>query len=274
MHLFGDAAEQQRVGRRRVAAAHHDHRLAFVEHAVAGRAVGHAPPDELCLLGQAQRPGVGTHGQHHGAGRENALAGGQRFGAARQLHLGHLGVDRFGAEPLRLGLHGLGQREALHPIGVAGVVVYRLGEGHLAPCRQFFQYQGVQPGPHGVQCRRVARRAAAHHDHIIQTLGHCCVLLRGIPLLWSQYTPAGAETSVMRSQKAPASEDTGAAAQASAAGPGGDSQRQRDRQHGGGQYGGQNCHGGITSFPVVFFIVPRRGGALPPRGGKTPVKFG
>lgn len=26
-------------------------------------------------------------------------------------------------------------------------------------------------------------------------------------------------------------------------------------------------------FPVVFFIVPRRGGALPPRGGKTPVKF-
>ena len=58
-HLLGDAAQDQGVGGGGVAAPHHDHRFAFVPHAVAGGAVGHAPAGEGGLIGKAQRSGIG-----------------------------------------------------------------------------------------------------------------------------------------------------------------------------------------------------------------------
>ena len=166
-HLFRDAAQQQGVLRRGVAAAHHHNGLALVAHAVAGGAVGHAPPGEGRLIFQPQLPGVGPGGQRHGAGVKIALAGVQHLGAGGQVRPLHLGVLGPCAEPLGLLLHLFPQGEAVDALFVAGVVVDDVGQGHLPARRKLFQHQRVQPGPGGIEGGGVAAGASAHHDHIV-----------------------------------------------------------------------------------------------------------
>ena len=165
-HGLGDAAQDQGVGGGGVAAPHHDHRLAFVPHAVAGGAVGYAPAGEGGLIGKAQRSGIGPRGQHHSFGEKCPLAGLQNLGGRGEVHALHLGVLCLCAEALRLPLHLLAQGEAVDPLLKAGVVVDLLGQGHLPAGGELLQHQGVQPGPGGVEGRSIAAGPSAHHDHL------------------------------------------------------------------------------------------------------------
>src|SRR5690606_16835804 len=93
-----------------VTAADHDHVLAAVEEAVAGRAGGHAAAVELALARYAEQARVGAGGDDHSAsvvvGRaalDPEPAGGVRFDAD------HLVGLEVGAEPARLVGEALGE---------------------------------------------------------------------------------------------------------------------------------------------------------------------
>ena len=183
-HLFGDSAQQQRVSGGGISPAHHDDGPALVAHPVTGGAVGHATAHQGLLAGKAQLPGAGPRGKDHGPGGKRPLAGLQHLGLRGEVHALHLCVFCPRAEPLGLPLHLLRQSEAVDPVLIAGIVVDRLRQGHLAAGRQLLQHQGIQSGPGRVESRRVAGRPAAHHDHIEDMCAahwSCILILPGPP---------------------------------------------------------------------------------------------
>ena len=167
VYLLGHAGEEQGVGCRGVAAAHHCHGLAAIEHAVAGGAVVDAAPEPLFLSSHAQGAGGGAGGQHDHLCLKDALVGDGALDGARELQRLHLRQLRHGAEALGAGLHLLPQGEAVNALVKAGIVVHPLGEGNLPAGGELFQHHGLEPGAGAVERGGITGGAAADDHHII-----------------------------------------------------------------------------------------------------------
>ena len=166
-HFFRDAAEQQGIRRGAVAPAHHYNGLALIEHAVTGGAVGNTPVHQRLLPGKAQFSGACSGGDDHRFSVEGAFAGFHHLGGTLQIQLRDLGIFRFRAEPLRLGLHFFRQGEAVDALLEAGVIVDLMGHGHLSAGGQLFQHNDPHAGPGGIQGGGVTAGATPDDDHIV-----------------------------------------------------------------------------------------------------------
>ena len=177
MDLLGHAAQQQGVGGSGIAAAHHGHGLAPVEHAVTGRAVVDAPAQPGLLVRHAQGAGVGSGGQEDRPAPEVAVGGMGYLNLAGQVQGQDLAELGLRAEALGLGLHLLAQGEAVDALVEAGVVVHLLGQRNLAAGGELLQHHGGETRPGAVEGGGVSGGAAADNQYIIE-LVHGRNLLR------------------------------------------------------------------------------------------------
>ena len=117
----------------------HYHRLAAVEHSVAGRAVAHAPAQKLGLAGHRRRFGHPA-GQNQAAGVQNVTAEVDQKTVAQGHQVGHPALLGLNAKRAGVGGKGLQQGRTGQP-GQAQIIVdlFRLGQ----------QAGGSPQHPHG-----------------------------------------------------------------------------------------------------------------------------
>ena len=171
--LPGNAAQQQRICRRRIATPNHHDGLSLVEHAVAGRAVGHAASHQLLFLGEAQFSGIGARCQHDGFCVKGSLAGFHNLWIPPQIDALHLRIARLCAEALRLPLHLLGQFIAANAVHKAGIVVDLVGQRHLSSCGKPLDHQRIKARSGCVQRRGISTGTTADDDRVVQVLFGC-----------------------------------------------------------------------------------------------------
>ena len=131
--MRSEVCQEQRFLDRGVAAADHEHFLAAIEKAVAGRAGGDAVALEL-LLGRKIEPArLCTGREHHGI-REIDITrvAFEPERPLREIKLRHLIGDETRADMLGLLLHLLHQPGALDGLGKAGVIFDVGRDGELA----------------------------------------------------------------------------------------------------------------------------------------------
>jgi hypothetical protein len=131
-HVRGDVRQIQRLLDRRVAAAHHGHRLAPVEKAVAGRACRDALAAEGLFRGQAQILCRGAGGDDERIAGVLAVVSLQADGALPQFHPVDVVKRELGVEALRVAAHPVHELRSLPVFDVARPVVH-IRRGHELP---------------------------------------------------------------------------------------------------------------------------------------------
>ena len=165
---IADAGQVEAFVHRGVAAADHHHILAAKEVAVAHGAVGNAASAELVLAGDAQLVVRAAGGDYQRPRAEIPLRGTHQLAVVVQvLHRFNLGELHFGAEALRLLVHLVGQRLALHALPEAGVVLNLVGNQQLPAGADAFNHQRGKHGAGGVQAGRQTGGAGAENHHIV-----------------------------------------------------------------------------------------------------------
>jgi hypothetical protein len=136
-HVVGEAGEEGRLLDGRVASTNHRDPVPAKEEPVAGRARGHAVPEEPVLVGAAEheRVGPGRDDQRVDQVGGLGLAGipdpDAERGALGELGAGHLAGQQLRAEPLGLRPHGRHELGTHHAVGEAGVVLHLGGQHEL-----------------------------------------------------------------------------------------------------------------------------------------------
>ena len=163
-----------------IAPAHHCQMGTLEEGAIADGAIGDPNPGQLGLSGDTQLAGVAPGGDDHRGRAQLALVRLHHLGPVR-LHPDplHRGGDHLGAELSRLIGHDLSQvgsedgphaRVVLDQLGVeqlpAGAHQRSVDDGALG-----LQEDGPNLVATGVEGCRQARRATAHDDDVVLTLG-------------------------------------------------------------------------------------------------------
>ena len=168
---LGELGDEDRVLHRRVAAADHDHLLAFEEGAVADAAGGDAAAAELHLAGDAEPFRLRPHRQDHGLGAVLLVAEEDLLDAAvGELDPVDVVGDEAGPEALGLGAE-LGHHLRPHdPLGVAGVVLDVGRVLQLAAPLEALEDERLEVGARGVERRRVAGRPPADDDYVLDLL--------------------------------------------------------------------------------------------------------
>ena len=147
--------------------------LVAEEGGVAGGAVGDAARGELVLAGHAELLRLGAHREDHARASDLAARRRRRDGTRRlagELDLGRVVGDEAGAEALGLVAQVLHHLRAHHAFGIAGVV---LDVGRLlqqAAPGEALDHERLEIGARGVERRRVAGRAAADDDDVLDVL--------------------------------------------------------------------------------------------------------
>ena len=166
-HLAGEVGQEQRFLDRGVAAADHEHLLAAIEEAVAGRAGRNAEALEL-LLGRKIEPARLRAGREHdGVGEIDVAA--VAFDAERALlevEPGDVVGDEPRADVLGLLLHLLHQPRALDHLGEARIVLDVGRDGELAAGLHAADQDRLQHRARRIDRRRASGRAGADDDQL------------------------------------------------------------------------------------------------------------
>jgi ABC-type sugar transport system, ATPase component len=125
-------------------------------------------PREAVLPLHAEPAVLAAGGDNDGAGLVDAVVGGDALDLTDQLQAGDVLVADLGAQALGLLLHPAHELRALDPLDEPRVVLH-LGGAHegAAGGDRAGQHQGVQPGAGGVDRGRVAGRAGADDDDVV-----------------------------------------------------------------------------------------------------------
>ena len=161
--LIRDAGEVESVGYSRVAAAHHGYGLSLIEAAVAMGAVVDAFARQGTLVGKPQLAGIGTRGDDDGTGGVGIDGGLDDFyGGIGEVNLHHILVEALGSEALGLHLHIHAQRDAIHTLGEARIIVDDISERHLSTGGHTLQNGGIQACSGCVEGGSIAGGTMAH----------------------------------------------------------------------------------------------------------------
>ena len=169
--LVGELGDEDRVLHRRVAAADHDHPVAFEEGAVADPAGGDAAAAELHLAGDAEPFRLRPHRQDHGLGAVLLVAEEDLLDAAvGELDAVDVVGDEAGPEALGLGAELAHHLRPHDPLGEAGVVLDVGRVLQLTAPLEALEHERLEVGAGGVESGGVPGRAAADDDHVLDLL--------------------------------------------------------------------------------------------------------
>ena len=176
--------QEQRFLDRGIAAADHDHFLAAVEEAVAGRAGRDAKALELFFGSDAEPARLRAGGEDHGFRQIDVAAiAGQAERPLRQFELVDEIGDDLGADMRRLLLHLLHQPGALDDVGEARIVFHVGGDGELSAGLDALDQYRLQHRARRVDRRGVTGGAGTDNDDLgMDRRGH-----RRIPLLFGGF---------------------------------------------------------------------------------------
>lgn len=164
---FTDAGENHGICCGRVSTADNRYCLVSVEHSVTGGAVCDSLPGQLLFPVNAEAFMSGAGGDYNRSAQEDALTGFDPLDVSAQLRGINLCQLRLCAEARCAGLHLFPQKETVDSLVEAWVVINLGGLGHLPAWGHLFQHHCIQASAGGIQCGRIAARAAADHKYII-----------------------------------------------------------------------------------------------------------
>src|SRR5690606_17801408 len=148
---------------------HHHHFQIFKEVGIAGGAVGNPFALEFGFALYAQSPGLGAGGDYDSFGGVAALLGDDNLLPTLQLQVHHLVLAELATKVPGMFIHGLGELGAGGALEKAGVIFHLLGGGRLAAHPAFFDNQGAELGPGGIDARSQSAGTAADDDDVIRT---------------------------------------------------------------------------------------------------------
>ena len=160
------AGQIQRIGYGGIAAADDRHGLIPEERAVARCTVGYAAAGQLRLAVKPKRARLCAHGKDDGSGLDARPVHDQLLHPAGELHPLDLGIRHRKAEPRGVLLELRAERESLHAVQKAGVIVDLVRLRRLTAHKQALIQRGRGAPAHGIQPRGQSGRAAADDRNI------------------------------------------------------------------------------------------------------------